>query len=471
MNVWIKNGLAYGVIAVAGAFASTAFCVPIMRSWRAGREIDSAGRLIHANRLQDAAAILERIKPWSSVYPVVETTRICAHIRSLVRAGMVREAESLARELFEESAADSSQAPRSFSQSIQRPMNALINTIMSQSAGTMYEGRLSGYEALAEELSLRGDVENLDRAVKILLSLDSDNQTGLRLSDQVERLARRKAAPREQPPSDTKPKEQAPRVDHVELARKHLMARDWDRAMEECDAAAKTDPDNPRIEQIRKLARARGRKWGVVTSHSAKIFDQSGKQVGKLEAGSLVTVEGTKSTSIGTVLVIRPQASPADAEPVLVPIKYVDVRSGLLTDASDREVELRVKKAKIQADLDMLRSEYTREQNRRNPYAAEYEAAAAAYKAFVKKLNDLQAQAEKAVGPERIRLMEERKAMIMKGEDKPLIKALDEAKKKMEEWQKNNPSPPPEGSDSRIAEMETALAQVQKEIESLEYHP
>ncbi len=470
MNMWIKNGLAYGVLAIAGAVVTTAFCVPVMRSLRAGKEIDLAGHLIHANRLQDATARLERIRPWTAMYPAIEITRACVHIRSLVRSGHILEAERLAKELLEGSTQQFPSASSSFSHSIQRPMTALINTIMSQSAGAFAEGRISGYEALAEEFSLKGDIENLQRIVKIILSYDSDNQTGLRLADQVDRLAKRKAPPREQPQSPSaKSSEPAQRVDHLALARKHLMAREWDQALQECDAAAKDDPDDPRIEQFKKLARARGRKWGVVISHAAKMFDQTGKQIGKLEAGSIVTVEGTKATSIGTALIARPQAASSDSEPVLIPIKDVDVRSGLLTDANDKEVELRIRKAKIQADLDMLRAQYTKEQIRRNPHAAEYESAIAAYRAFGQKIKDLQAQADRSTGADRIKILDELKNIRMNGEEARLREAIENAKKKMEEWQKNNPAPPPAASDARITEMEAALAEVQKALENLEY--
>ena len=120
--------------------------------------------------------------------------------------------------------------------------------------------------------------------------------------------------------------------------------------------------------------------------------------------------------------------------------------------------------ATLIAEIDHLRADQAKARMKDNPFKPAYDAAAASYNAYWAKVKQLQDKHRTATGEARVRLADDLKRM--KGEDVRVGKALEDAKKKMTDWQDKNGAAPV--TDPRIKSLQDQLAGLQVQIQSLD---
>jgi predicted transcriptional regulator len=124
----------------------------------------------------------------------------------------------------------------------------------------------------------------------------------------------------------------------------------------------------------------------------------------------------------------------------------------------------------VLAEIDRLRANQLDAWTKDNPFKQEYDDALAVYNAYWAKEKELLVRHQKATGDERVQLADQLKVMKMKGDDVRVGRALEEAKKKMKEWQAKNISKIPD-ADPKIDALEERVAELQAKIKALDVEP
>ena len=127
---------------------------------------------------------------------------------------------------------------------------------------------------------------------------------------------------------------------------------------------------------------------------------------------------------------------------------------------------LLIKQAQLSAKLQALRDQAAKDYvSRNNPFAEEYGKAKGEYRAYWKKVKDLQAKRDSSTGDERMRCGDELREMM--GQSVDLGNAYKEAKSRYEEWNQSHAASasPPENPD--VASLKSQLEGVKAKLQSI----
>jgi tetratricopeptide (TPR) repeat protein len=466
---WLRIVVRYILIWLVGTLLLV-LLIPFFRVAKIKNELDSADRLLRTGHPREALAQLQRIEIWATLYPPLSQRLTGSAIRCQAKLLDIRSAEQLARD-FQDRYGRGRRPSRNIWECLETFPDRLINSYLSQSAGMPGATRWLGYEVLLNELEQAGDTNRVEKLAGEILSRDPENSLAKRVQDALaakrEEESRKTATPS---PSVEAIKSEPPqkRVDHIDLARKHVAAKQWDKAVEECDAALALDPENPDVAKLKRIAEARDRRWGC-TRTLAKAYDAvSGKAVQELAPGALVEVSGIRNGSpLGELAICKVITDTNDPPILLVRMRDLDTKMGPLSSASEEEKTLRIRRVRLWAEIARLKDELLQSRLKDNPYKKEYDVASAAYNAYWTKVKNLQAKHQASTGDERVRVADEMKRL--KGEDIRIGQALETAKKKMNEWQERNAASPI--ADPKLTALEEELAKLQSQIMSWDGKP
>ena len=473
MKIWHQLALRYVLVWLVGTSA-VLFVIPFARVSAVQNELDEADRLLAAGQPQAALAHLDRIVRQAALYPSLEQRHDCAAIRCRARVHDIPTAMQLAGEVRGGRGRDR-RPSLSVWESLEVLPDALINSYLSH-AGDPGKGSPSmGYETLLNELQQAGDTNEMVRIAKDILVRDPGNAMAKEIHDAVERKQQEDALatallvhPRVETTHAAPP---APPViivtNHVQLAKDYLRAKQWNRAIEECDAALAADPAAPGVTSIKRLAVARDMKWGC-TRRIAKAYDETGKAIRDLSAGTLLDIFGIKvSPSAGELAICRIVQKDAAASVLLIKMKDLDLQIGPLSGATEEEKSLRQRHGQLLCELDRIKDEAIKARMKNNPFAREYETALATYTAYWAKVSDLEARQKAATGDVRIKFTDALRQL--KGEDIRVGQALERAKKKVDDWLEQNP--PNLTADPQLEAVRGEINSLQSKLESLDRTP
>lgn len=469
MNAWQRITIRYLLIWLAGTLVVVFVVIPSVRVRKVQNELNAADRLLMLGHPVPALARLERVELWAALYPALAQRLSCSAIRCHARLYDLASAKRRARD-FEERYGTGRRPSKTMWESLQALSDALINASLPSPAEVHGE---FGYEVLISELKQIGDLEQMDRLAKEMLKKDAGNELATKVREFVARKraeAAKASAPPPPPPPSTpahietaKTEPVAEEVDHAELARKYIASKMWDQALQECDTALADNPQDGRAVALKRVAQARGMKWGCLRT-TAKGYDASGTFIRDLPPFTVVDVSGTKSSpTVGELAVCKVTGEDGSISELLVPLKTMDLRTGPLSSAKEESKALWMQRTKLLAEIDQLKADQLKNGMKNNPFKPEYDAAFAAYSAYWAKEKQLVSQHQKATGEARIKLADDLKEMKLKGDDARLGRAYEEAKKKMNEWQDKNAAKAPE-ADPKVKALEEQLATLQAQI-------
>lgn len=173
--------------------------------------------------------------------------------------------------------------------------------------------------------------------------------------------------------------------------------------------------------------------WGVIWTQNTPYYDNKGKYLGDLKAGSIIDVIKIVDTDKGTFVAGMIEGIKS---PVVVRLENINLLPGKLNRVLPERKELRVKEAEILAKIREMQKDSL---NPLNPYAAEYNSARKAYLNLIKKVEDLMDKYNKSEGATRIKYGDELRKIKVSGELNRIEKEYLEKRKKYEEWQAANP--------------------------------
>jgi len=213
---------------------------------------------------------------------------------------------------------------------------------------------------------------------------------------------------------------------------------------------------------VRAAQSAETRSWGVVSREGAKAYTTNGKFLGKLQAGTILSILSVRKTKTGRVAVCTLQVS-GDKDKLLVRTSELEMRRGLLEKAGEKEKDLTIKAAKLQAAIGRARSGPEETVAANNPHAGAYAEVKKKHAAFWKKVSALEARHEAADGEERMRYFDELRRL--KGEDIRIGTELESVKKKYDAW--NRQHRPARVDTPEIRALESELQDVRYKLREI----
>jgi hypothetical protein len=199
-------------------------------------------------------------------------------------------------------------------------------------------------------------------------------------------------------------------------------------------------------------------RFAVAAGASIRCYDEQGKHCGDLVPGALVTVTETRDSNGGEVAVCLREGADT-SQSLLVRTRDLVIRDGDLALLPPDVRSLLAEHGRASSRLRQAR----RRAAERNPHAAGYKEATAAYKAFASKVKRLTAARDKAEGDERTRYADE--LQKLKNEAPALRDAYETSKREYEEWKAANG-----GSIDNDPEVAAQQRQVDKIAQQLAPH-
>ncbi|MBA4389298.1 MAG: hypothetical protein C0404_15105 [Verrucomicrobia bacterium] len=461
---WSKQILRYALTALIGTCLFM-IAIPLIRMTMVNKYIDDAENLLAANRPMECMVLVKRVELWASLFPEINVRLGYTKARCYGALGDMASVEKVAKEMVERYRAGM-RHPVSVWETLQMLPTYGINQILSRSGLTEF----CAFEYLLNELKNTQQLDKMENVAKDMLSYDSSNDFGNQARDYVYKKRGLDMMTKDQTNSaswstpmavDSRSKQRAKMLEHYEKARKHMTEKRWDDALAEIELALTQSPDNPALLLMKKTASSRGMKWGVVKRDGTRVYDQQGNLLQVLEPGTLLEISGAKDSSAGEASLCKTNDS---RNAVFVLSRDLDIRNGILAQASDREKALRVHYAQVSGELDKLTVEITSSRVKENPHYADYEKADREYNLYWKKAKDLQKKRDSATGPDRMKYTDELYAM--KGDSVRIGQSRELAKKKFDEWQSQHPINL--SSNSKLESLRAELADVRQQITSLE---
>ncbi len=418
---WSFTVAGYIFLAIVGTFV-VLFATAFSRAKTTSEHLAEANRLLTAGKPGASLSYLNRVEHWASNQPSLEKRRICTAIRCQVRRSSLDEARVLARDMVDvcrEHTLPGSTAGILIS----TPSDLIDATLLAYDSGQALS-KWAGYRILIEELRKANETETLEEVKGDVLALASGRNMPPEI--QVAMTSRQSLRGKiSRPPSHS-------RVETV---------------------AAKPSTDAGPVE-----------RWGIVIANGANSYDTKGKYMEDIPVGTVVNIKQIKALKAGTLAICSPADEAGDL--FLVRTRALDIRTGSRNLVGQKEMTLLIKQAQLSAKLQALRDQAAKDYvSRNNPFAEEYGKAKGEYRAYWKKVKDLQAKRDSSTGDERMRCGDELREMM--GQSVDLGNAYKEAKSRYEEWNQSHAASasPPENPD--VASLKSQLEGVKAKLQSI----
>lgn len=457
----VRMAVTYAIIGAFGS-ALVIMLVPILQVRKVESLLDEAESSLKDRKPDSALRSLAQVEPWAQLHPYYRQRFVSLGIQSRVRTGETEEAERIAAGALKDFPGTPATGPWDV---IQKPAWLFLNARLTSTGRTVQGGPWYGYHLLATELKLVNDVHRMNWLSGLLLKSDPENPIGLSLRDYAaERLP---SAPPESAPAPAHIPAPAPvpvpappaKPSPLKTIGELILKAEWDQALAACDAALKDGTaDRPSLLRLKKVATTRGLKWGAVRTQKAPAFDTTGNPIATLAPGTLVeilrTVQRPKSPEMAFCSLKGETRLP---EEFVMRAYDLVIVPGRLADAPEPARQLRKKEGELLAAVTEAKRKKQEAVNPNNPHSAEYQAAKTAYDAFWKKVAQLTKLRDSTSGDSQVRYSDE--LQKMKGQDIRLGLALEEAKKKHNQWEAEHPT-----SSSHIQALESELTSLRVKI-------
>lgn len=199
--------------------------------------------------------------------------------------------------------------------------------------------------------------------------------------------------------------------------------------------------------------------WGVVVKDT-DFYDKDGKHRDDLLAGgTLVEQTATSRSSIGEMALCRVWRGSFWAGSYLVSTANILRFDGTRDKVDAEGVELLCAYYKLNAAMERRKEALTRRAVEANPFGAKLRAAVTKMKDLEKKTAELTKRANAATGPQRNRLLDERRALI--AEKTPIESEVKKLTASYEEWKKTHNVPAADPANDAECQM------LQKKMDSI----
>lgn len=447
--------------------------VPIVRMSIVNRYLNEAELSLSSRSPVDGLKTLKRIEGWAALFPESNVRLGYIRARCYGMLGELPSVQRTAKEMVDRYRMGMRRA-LNVPEAIQMPANYCVNMLIGKSG---QEGltQFAGYEYLLNLLKQNNELDQMETVASEMLSMDPSNSFATQARDFVykvrglDKLLASTPRPASGTPGATnappEPRKTTPggktAIDYYALARQCISDKRWDEAVRAIDLALALNPDNPALLATKKLALSRDMKWGVVSKDETRVYDLQGNVAHTIAPGTLVEITGSKPSSAGEVSLCKI----GDNKQMYVILSSdLTINPGMLGQASEREKALKIHHAQVAAEIDKLSQDITATRHKENPHWPEFDRASREYNDYWRKVKALQKKRDTATGGDRMKYTDE--LWAMKGEAVRVGQAHERAKKKFDEWQAQHPVSL--SSSSKIESLKTELADVRKQIDSLE---
>jgi len=200
-------------------------------------------------------------------------------------------------------------------------------------------------------------------------------------------------------------------------------------------------------------------RWAIVKTPRTKCYSKTGKYVKRVTHGTVVGICRIKENTDGDLALCR-ISNGAMKEDVYMRTRDLSIQSGPLTQASEAEKTLRIRKVQIEASID----ERLARQLKQSPYYQEYRDAYDAYVAYGAEVTTLRARLKTSRGAEHMEISDQLRQL--KNDGVPLKIAHDQAKKRLMRWRDRQAAGL--SSDPTTRRLQSELAQVEEQIRRIE---
>jgi hypothetical protein len=200
-----------------------------------------------------------------------------------------------------------------------------------------------------------------------------------------------------------------------------------------------------------------GPRWAVVARDNARAYSKEGKFVGRLACGTILEVVADAHSDSESFAVCGIAASANAPSEVVVRSAELDIIRGALADATERVRGLHVRRAILNAKLELAETTGIRYDN---PHALEYVRQRDTYREFWRKVEDLQKKRDAGGAHHQEYADELRK---MKGDDIRIGKAFEDIKHRYDAWNEKNPQ---RGKSAYVEAVEAEIAAIEHELSS-----
>lgn len=421
-NQWVITVLSYMAIAVTGVVV-VIFTTAFSRANAISSHLDEAERLLVLEKPGESLSYLKRIERWSVHQPALEKRRLCSEIRCLVRRSDFDEARVKARRMMK-ACRDHSYPKKMSSALASAPSDLVGATLLAYDSGHGLS-KWDGFRILIEELNEAGEEEALETARGDVLAFTS----GGSIPSEIEvamRTGNRKPVKR---------------------------------------TTTRTHPQPTESDTSKMAVRGEAdKRWGIVIADGANSYDTNGKYIADVPSGTVVDIRQIKAIKAGTFAVCsKPQK---DDNLFLMRTRALDIRTGGSDRVSNKEMALLVKRAKLAAQLKILKEEAQLEYIRsNNPFPEEYEIARKAYLDYWKKVKNLQAKRDSSTSETRMKCGDELREMS--GRNIELGQAYKDAKRRYDDWNLNHTSGEDPFETSDIVNLKAELEGVKAKLRSI----
>ena len=451
----------YIAIALAGTVIILAL-VPWVRALWTERQLDQVDAALAAGHPDKAAQLLDRVAPWAAIHPSFLNHWATAQVRCLAQLGDLATAEATARAMFEGQPAPPSAPCSTFERLLHFQKPIVDHLLRAKGMVEEYE-RTAGYRALAEELARMGRNAELADLARRIAANHPNESTALRIRAEIAALDATTNNPRttdfgrHQRTPSAPPARPPPSLPPSTARQQDISSEPKDDtppaiSASPADTAAAAQSDTVPAPQ------AAPKKLAVVRGTNTRAYDLSGRFLRVIPAGTVVEIETFRNSNVGAMAVCRSTAADSSSQQFLILTGNLDLVTAQNGGAAEREKELRVLRACLEAELAALK-----DINSANPHAGEYAAAKKAYDDFWNAVRELQAKRDAAVGEKRMRYSDE--LYKLKGRSVEVGQRYEAARKKYEEWQRTTAGD--KADDPRVVHLRARLAEVESELSAL----
>ena len=224
------------------------------------------------------------------------------------------------------------------------------------------------------------------------------------------------------------------------------------------DASAATPPPTVPVPSTVPPATVGCKAWGL-TLATVSYYSAAGERRGQLPIASLMDIEGTCDSSRGEMVRGRLERDGAMIGPYLVAaselVQFATPRSDVTPEIQSLLKQYYVTKNQLAERI----AELKKDAADANPNASAYREALRQYNDFGAREKLLTEKRDRASGAERMRLMDQLRAMIP--ENTRLLRAVEESKTRYNSWKKSHPTDAPDTSkDARVQELQRRLSEI-----------
>ena len=413
--------------------------VPVKRASIVEDRLSATSELITDGEQNKALSDLIQIKPWARNYPSLSRKLDCQIIRCHVRRNDMHSAQDAATKMFAEEQIKEV-PPTGIWAWLLKPVINWMNKSQSSDIPPHY----AGFDFLENELADTGRFLQLTKVQRIRAALEGINTQLL----------------------EPQPKKPSP------TATSFVPKDESTESVVTTSEPASTEPEpTPQKQDIIIQQHAPpvidpNIQWGVITAPKASVYTKKGKHVGDMPAGSLIEVIDVVSTKAGDLAVSKIPDEKGNIDELVIKLSNLQLRPGGLKTARTDEVDLRVKRAKLLAKMEIRKKEVYDERKSRNPHYLKYQKAKQAHRDFWEKVQKLQTQRDSATGAKHVEYSD--KLRMMKGEDIRLAQKYEAAKRKYKDWMdKNKGSNGEELNDPGMINLMEQLADIEQDLSKL----